>query len=93
MPSFIITLNKTTEIRVNLPISRSSIGLHLAWVGGADETEDGWILFDIGGSEGDERVRWDTPGLAVGDEITIKISEDPVVDSANSRTPQEKVDR
>lgn len=93
MPSFIITVNKSTEIRVNLPVLRSSIGVHLAWVGGANETEDGWVLFDVAGSEGEERVRWVTPELSIGDEITIKISEDPVVDSATSRSPHEKIDR
>lgn len=89
MPSFIVTVNKTTDIRVNLPALCSSIGLRLAWVGGANETEDGWILFDISGSEGEESVRWDTPELSIGDEITIKISEDSVVDSATSRLARE----
>lgn len=93
MPSFIITVNMSTEIRVNLPVLSSSIGMHLAWVGGANETDDGWVLFDIAGSEGEERVRWITPELCIGDEITITISEDPVVNSATSRSPNEVMNR
>ncbi len=93
MPSFMITVNKTNQVRVNLPILCSSIGVHLTWIGGSNETEDGWILFHIGGSDGQERVRWETPELSIGDEITIKISEESVVDSETSRSPQEKIDR
>jgi hypothetical protein len=92
VPSFMITVNKATEIRVNLP-TLSSIGVHLNWVGGTNETEDGFVVFHIGGSEREERVRWDTPELSVGDEITIRISEEPVVDSVTSRVPLEKIDR
>lgn len=93
MPSFRISVNKTTEIRVNVPLLRSSIGVHLSWVGGANETEDGWILFDIAGSDGEEQVRWSTPKVSIGDEITITISDESVVDSAALRTPHEKLAR
>lgn len=92
MPSFAITVNKINEIRVNLP-SSSAIGVHLTWVGGNDPDDEGYILFHVSGVDGEESVSWITPELSIGDEITIKISEDTVVDSANSRSPHKKMER
>ncbi len=92
MPSLVITVNKANEIRVNLP-SSSSIGANLSWVGGDNADDEGYIHFHVGGVDGEETVRWSTPELSIGDEITIKISEDAVVDSATSRSPHKKIER
>lgn len=92
MPSLVITVNKTTEIRVNLPNS-STRGVHINWIGGDSEAEEGFICFHVGGVDGEESINWITPELSIGDEIMIKISEDSVVDSATTRAPYKKMDR
>jgi hypothetical protein len=92
MPSLVITVNKVTEIRVNLP-NTATRGVHLNWIGGDTPDEEGYICFHVGGVDGEENISWTTPELSIGDEITIKISEDSVPDSETSRTPYKKMDR
>jgi hypothetical protein len=67
--------------------------MHISWIRGTNEAEDELILFHVGGVDGEDRISWATPELSIGDEITIKISKDEVVDSAMCRTPYKKTDR
>jgi hypothetical protein len=92
MPSFIITVNKTTEIRANLPYS-ASIGLHLTCLCGDQVGDDDMMLFYVGGVDGKESVKWITPELSIGDEITIAISKDEVINSPTIRAPYERTQR
>ncbi len=92
MPSFVISVNQIPEVFVNL-FNSSSIGVHLSWVGSENPDEEGLLLFNVGGGDGVETVRWNVPDLSMGDEITIKISDESVVDSATSRFPTQPMKR
>jgi hypothetical protein len=92
MPSLIITVNRSAEIRVNLPRS-STRGVHINLVGSENETEGPLILFHVGGVDGKESISWITPDIHIGDEINIKISNEPVIDSETQRSPYERMDR
>jgi hypothetical protein len=92
MPSFIIKINDTHEIRLNLT-SSSVIGIDLAWVGRSGSEYEGFFCSHIGGVDGEERLQWTTPELSIGDEIVIKICEDNVVETVAVRTPNKRIDR
>ena len=77
---------------MNLPAS-SSMGVNLCWIGGDKPNDEGFICFHVGGVEGEETVRWNTPDLSIGDEITIKLSEESVGESPSVRSPYTKMER
>jgi hypothetical protein len=63
--------------------AESDVGVDLCWIG--SERVGGLLLFRIGGIEGDDHLQWAVPQLKIGDELTIKILEDPAPDLPSER--------
>jgi hypothetical protein len=69
MPAFVILVNGRQVCSADLGAD-GSFGVHLNWIGPGS---DPLLVFHVGGVTGGERVGWDVPELAVGDEVTVRI--------------------
>src|SRR5262245_15004825 len=88
MPAFVIVVNG--EEVCSADFEAGAHGVHFSWIGPATDPE---ILFHVGGSSGDDLLRWDMPELKIGDEVTIKIVDAEGKTPPDDRRPHEWFDR
>ncbi len=93
MPSMTITINGKQTIRTNVP-QDSTRGIHVTWVRSDDPSDEGLILFHVGGVDSSsEHVTYEVPDLDYGDRIVITIDSNSTVETECERKPYEHLKR
>lgn len=92
MIAFVVSVNGKRACAVELT-SENTRGVSVSWMGSPKDDES--VFLGVGGMDMDhcEHVDWSVPGLKVGDEVTIKITESPTTDPPSRRRTVEEVDQ